>query len=110
MSPRADASVGSALAWSALLAAVAFASLGGAEPSASEEIRVPRHRVDLASAASDEIAMLPGIGPGLASRIVAARARRPFGSIEDLARIEGVGDATLERIRGDAELRGLGAP
>ena len=54
--------------------------------------------VNLASAA--ELERLPGVGPALAARIVEARARDgPFGSVDDLRRVRGVGGPTLERLR-----------
>jgi len=54
--------------------------------------------VNLASAA--ELERLPGVGPALAARIVDVRAREgPFGSVDDLRRVRGVGVATLERLR-----------
>jgi competence protein ComEA len=56
--------------------------------------------VDLNRAQSEELQMLPGIGPALAGRIVQYRAREgPFGHPEDLLGISGIGPATLERIR-----------
>src|SRR2546427_4408494 len=40
------------------------------------------------------------VGPALAARIVDVRAREgPFGSVDDLRRVRGVGHATLERLR-----------
>jgi len=54
--------------------------------------------VNLATAADFE--RLPGVGPALAARIVDVRAREgPFGSVDDLRRVRGVGHATLERLR-----------
>jgi competence ComEA-like helix-hairpin-helix protein len=54
--------------------------------------------VNLASAA--DFARLPGVGPALAARIVDARSREgPFGTVDDLRRVRGVGHATLERLR-----------
>jgi competence protein ComEA len=54
--------------------------------------------VNLASAADFE--RLPGVGRALAARIVDARTRDgPFGSVDDLRRVRGVGEATLERLR-----------
>lgn len=43
----------------------------------------------------DELRQLPGIGVGLAERIIAAR---PFRSAEDLLEVRGLGQATLRRI------------
>ena len=62
--------------------------------------REPLTPVDLNLASRDDLERLPGVGPGLAARIVQARERDgPFGSVDDLRRIRGVGRATLERLR-----------
>jgi competence ComEA-like helix-hairpin-helix protein len=54
--------------------------------------------LNLASAADFE--RLPGVGPALAARIVDTRAREgPFGTVDDLRRVRGVGAATLARLR-----------
>ncbi|HEY6099807.1 MAG TPA: helix-hairpin-helix domain-containing protein [Anaeromyxobacter sp.] len=56
--------------------------------------------LDVNRATRDELERLPGIGPGLAGRIVDARERRgPFSSVEDLRRVRGIGHSTLERVR-----------
>jgi competence protein ComEA len=55
--------------------------------------------VDLNTASAARLQTLPGIGPKLAERILDARARRPFQSVEDLRRVSGVGPKTLERLR-----------
>jgi competence protein ComEA len=55
--------------------------------------------IDLNRATVDELRRLPGIGPGLAGRIVEARDAAPFTSVEDLRRVRGVGAAKLERVR-----------
>jgi chaperonin cofactor prefoldin len=44
----------------------------------------------------ETLRQLPGVGPKLAQRILAAR---PFTSTDDLRRVEGVGPAFLERLR-----------
>jgi competence ComEA-like helix-hairpin-helix protein len=63
---------------------------------------VPRHRIDIDRASAHEVALLTDVGPSLAARIVADRAARgPFESVDDLRRVRGVGDATLEGIRRD---------
>ncbi len=43
------------------------------------------------------LALLPGVGPRLAERVVR---ERPFERIDDLIRVPGVGPRTLERLRG----------
>lgn len=56
--------------------------------------------LDLNRASQDDLERLPGIGPGLAARIVDSRARRgTFDSVEDLRRVRGIGDTTLARLR-----------
>lgn len=57
-------------------------------------------RVDINSATWIEWSQLDGIGPTLAHRIVADRkVNGPFRTIDDLARVEGIGPVTLNRIR-----------
>ena len=56
--------------------------------------------LDLNLASQGDLERLPGIGRGLAARIVDSRARRgTFESIDDLRRVRGIGDATLTRLR-----------
>lgn len=52
--------------------------------------------LDVNRATEPELARLPGVGPALASRIVAAR---PFADVDELRRVKGVRRATLERLR-----------
>jgi competence ComEA-like helix-hairpin-helix protein len=56
--------------------------------------------LDLNRATSADLERLPGIGTGLAARILSARERLgPFGSVDDLRRVRGIGPATLARVR-----------
>lgn len=48
------------------------------------------------SAARDELMRLPGIGETLANRIIEAR---PYQTLDDLTRVNGIGEATLSKIR-----------
>jgi competence ComEA-like helix-hairpin-helix protein len=52
--------------------------------------------VDVNRASLEELASLDGIGPRLAARIVAAR---PFSSVDDVARVRGIGAKRLARLR-----------
>jgi competence protein ComEA len=53
--------------------------------------------VDVNTASAAEFEALPGIGPALAERIVDDRtANGPFRSPEDLGRVSGIGDKTLQ--------------
>lgn len=56
--------------------------------------------IDLNHADAGVLKQLPGVGPQLADRIVDHRTRNgPFGKIEDLQAVQGIGQATLERLR-----------
>jgi len=53
-------------------------------------------RVDLNNAAAAELELLPGIGPKRAAAIIVSReSAGPFRSAGDLARIKGIGPATV---------------
>jgi competence ComEA-like helix-hairpin-helix protein len=81
------------------------------EPRAAPDARVrslaPRPRpkaaswpVDLNHAGAAELVGLPGVGPALAARIVAAReAAGPFAAVDDLRRVRGLRRRTIERLR-----------
>jgi len=57
-------------------------------------------RIDVNSANAAELDLLPGIGPALASRIITERQENgAFGSVEDLARVKGIGPKTVEKLR-----------
>jgi competence protein ComEA len=53
-------------------------------------------KLDVNAASEQELDSLPGIGPVLARRIVAAR---PFNSADDLRRVRGIGPKKYEKIR-----------
>ncbi|MFO0946889.1 MAG: helix-hairpin-helix domain-containing protein [Planctomycetota bacterium] len=56
-------------------------------------------QIDLNVATKVELLHLPGIGPSLADRILEDReANGPFNSPEDLKRVAGIGDKTLQRL------------
>lgn len=62
-------------------------------------------RVNINTAGADDLILLPGIGEKTAERIIAERALGPYSDISDLARVRGIGPATLERIAPYAECR-----
>lgn len=97
------ARLGAAMAVGVAVATCALVnSRPGGRPAGAGEGPVPlaATRVDLNVAGSEEIALLPGIGPAIAGRIVTDRAERgPFASVDELRRVKGIGAATLERVR-----------
>jgi competence protein ComEA len=67
--------------------------------------------IDLDRAGARELERLPGVGPALARRIVADRdARGPFGSLEALDQVAGIGPAMLAQIRPHARFSGPRRP
>ncbi len=56
--------------------------------------------VNLNTADAQELDLLPGIGETLAQRILAYREQNgPFTSLEQLLKVEGIGEKTLEKLR-----------
>ena len=56
--------------------------------------------VDLNSATAEQLDALPGVGPATAAAIVAERRQHgPFASVDDLARVRGIGPAKLAALR-----------
>jgi competence ComEA-like helix-hairpin-helix protein len=69
-------------------------------PRSGSRKTVPVRPLNLNVAIPAELCNLPGIGPVLADRIVAERtARGPFRDVEDLKRVKGIKDKTLEKLR-----------
>lgn len=61
---------------------------------------IATYSVDINSADWPEFEPLPGVGERLARRIVASREMDgPFESVDDLARVSGIGQKTVERLR-----------
>lgn len=70
--------------------------------------RVTQLDVDVATAA--ELEALPGVGPTMARRLVANRdSLGPFGSLEGLRRVKGMGPAGIRRLAGRVTFSGRAA-
>ncbi|HUS27017.1 MAG TPA: helix-hairpin-helix domain-containing protein [Kofleriaceae bacterium] len=82
----------------ALLTPVMFGCDDERPRSAPTEIQGP---LDLNRATTKQLEQLPGIGDHLARSIIASRNARGghFNSVDDLLKIDGIGDKTLEKIR-----------
>ena len=81
----------------AALLALAVLTLGTVPPlSAAEE----NGSIDLNRATARELIQLPGVGEVIAKRIVDFREEHgPFKRVEDLMKIKGIGEKSLEKIR-----------
>ncbi|MDH5265523.1 MAG: helix-hairpin-helix domain-containing protein, partial [Betaproteobacteria bacterium] len=63
--------------------------------------------VNINSATKEQLESLDGIGPVKAQAIIDYRKKNgPFKSLEDVKKVDGVGDATFEKIRKDISLSG----
>lgn len=80
------------------LAVVGRAEAGGSKPAA--KVASPAGKVNVNTASAAELELLPGIGPALASRIIAHRTEHgPFKALGDLDRVKGIGPKLLERVK-----------
>ena len=67
---------------------------------ASQQTATAAGKVNLNTATQSDLETLPGIGPSTAQKIVADRtANGPFASVDDLARVSGIGTKKLEALR-----------
>lgn len=65
------------------------------------------HRIDLNAASADELTHLLGVTPAVAERIIEYRARQGgFSSIDELATVDGVDHAAIDRARASVTVTG----
>ena len=55
--------------------------------------------ININSASATELASLPGIGDSKAQAIIEHRAAEPFKTVDDLKKVKGIGEKTLESLR-----------
>jgi competence protein ComEA len=83
-----------------LAAAPAHAALG--EPGDTEQVTRSaglEGKVNINSASTAELELLPGIGPATAARILEYRREHPFESVGDIVKVKGVGEKTYAKIK-----------
>jgi competence protein ComEA len=86
-----------ALVMTILLAAAAGGALAGPEPPPEG---APPQPVDLNTADAAALTKIPGIGPATAQRIIEWREQSgPFRQVEDLMKVKGIGEKSLEKLR-----------
>ena len=71
-------------------------SAAGSQPIAAKAKKGSIAGVDLNDASFEELQTLPGIGPKLAEGIMA---NRPYQTVEELIKVNGIGGKTMERLR-----------
>jgi competence protein ComEA len=87
-----------------LVATFAFLSalLGAAPAQAGSAEGV----VNINTASAEQLQQLPGIGSTKAKSIVKHRKKQPFKSVEDLAKVKGIGEALLSKIKNRVVTKG----
>lgn len=73
--------------------------------SGSKKLQPGDSPINLNAASADELMRLPGVGQVTAQHIIAARAEKPFTSVNDLTRVKGIGAKTLEKLRPFVEVK-----
>jgi competence protein ComEA len=74
-------------------------SVGGSDGSGSHGALADAGPVDLNHASAEALDTLPGVGPATVAKIMAARDKQPFATVDDLLARKVVGAATMEKLR-----------
>ncbi len=83
----------------AAIAGTAMIRAGRVPVGSRPRTAAPDMRIEVNTATAVQLNALPGIGPALAARIATDRAARGlFETIDDLARVHGIGPKLIERI------------
>lgn len=79
-----------------LCAVLLFAAVAGA----GDGPPTPKGAVNVNTASSEQLQLLPGVGPALAERIIAFReANGPFEKPDELVAVRGIGEKSLAKLR-----------
>ncbi len=77
-----------------------FALLAGFVVATAVAAAETAGKVNVNTASAEQLQLLPGVGPALASRIVDHRKQNgAFKTVEDLLLVRGIGEASLERLK-----------
>lgn len=71
----------------------------GVVPSAQAQKPTLEGVVNINTASPDELRLLTGVGPSRIRNILAYRQKHPFRTVEELARIKGIGRKTVRQLR-----------
>jgi comEA protein len=70
------------------------------EPKKVSKKRAPRGKININTASSDELILLPGIGPAYSQRIINYRKEHGgFKNKEELMKVKGIGKERFEKIK-----------
>ena len=72
----------------------------GATHARSNKKPPPAHPISINSATEAELLALPGVGPGMAKKIVDYRSSKgPFADVEELRKVKGIGEKVFAKLR-----------
>jgi len=76
------------------------------KPAAQKQVKEPTGVVNINTATSEQLELLPGIGPSKSRAIVRYRERRKFKATHELIRVKGIGRKTYRRLRAQLTVQG----